>query len=662
MSYDKIQKNIKYLKLLSKQYPTIQSASTEIINLQAILGLPKGTEHFISDLHGEHEAFEHIMNNASGMIREKIDNLFEKTLSSTERRLLSTLIYYPEQKLEEIKSKTSNIEEWYRITLSRLIEVCRKVSSKYTRSKVRKALPIEFEYIIDELLHTNSEVKNKEEYYSKIISTIIEIGRADAFINALCKVIKRLVVDRLHIVGDIYDRGPRPDKIMDKLIEHHSVDIQWGNHDILWMGSAAGSAVCIATVLNNSMRYNNLDILENAYGINLRPLALFAGEVYKNSDCSLFEPRCEDKTKFNPKDIILISKMYKAMFIIQLKLESQVIKRHPEFHMEDRLLLDKINFKKGTVLIEGIEYKLKDCDFPTIDPNNPSALTKDEEYLMSELIASFKRSDKLQRHANFLFSSGSIYKCCNGNLLYHSSIPLDEEGDFLNIEIDGDVLSGKAYLDRAEAVVRIGYNGKEGSRAKAYGEDYMWFLWCGKDSPLFGRKRITTFERIFINEKETHVEPCNDYYKYIENSKTCRKILREFGLPGKYSHIINGHTPICLKKGEKPVKANGKLIVIDGGFCKAYQKKTGTAGYTLFYNSYGLRLVSHEPFESVADAIKNNRDIISTSVVSEFADKRITVADTDVGKDIAEKIEDLKMLLAAYRTGVVKETNIKTKT
>ena len=563
------QEELRYLKLLAQQYPTVQAASSEIINLQAILNLPKGTEHFISDVHGEYEAFLHILNSCSGVIKEKVDDLFAATISRSDRDELCTLIYYPEEKLEQLHQLLPDMDEWYRITLHRLIEICRWVSSKYTRSKVRKALPKDYAYIIDELLHTHYDEADKRDYYENIINTIIDLGQADRFIEAVSLVIKRMAVDHMHIVGDIFDRGPRADIIMDSLLEYHSVDIQWGNHDILWMGAAAGSPACIANVLNNSMQYSNLDVIENAYGINLRPLAVFAQETYHYSSC--FAPKnAKDEKKYGPKDLRLVSKMHKAILVIQFKLEGQIIKRHPEFQMEERLLLDKVDYQNGTVTIGEKTYPLKDFQFPTIDPKDPYTLTEEEESVVEQLISSFKGSEKLQRHTRFLYSEGGLYKCFNGNLLYHGCIPFQEDGSFMEFSFGGDRLCGKRLVDYAEEVARQGYYSRPGSPQKQYGEDFLWFLWCGKNSPLFGRLRMATFERMLIEDESTWVEPKNAYYTLTQHKETCEKILSEFGLGDKpYSHIINGHIPVRSRDGEDPVRADGKLIVIDGGFCKA---------------------------------------------------------------------------------------------
>ncbi len=622
----------RYLELLSQKYPTIQSACSEIINLNAILNLPKGTEHFISDIHGEDEAFCHILNNASGVIREKVDILFSKALSTKERTALCTLIYYPEQKLEELAKD----DEWYRITLYRLIEICRLCASKYTRSKVRKALPKDFEYIIDELLHTSSDDKDKQGYYEHIVSTIIEVGRADAFIIALAVVIKRLVVDRLHVVGDVFDRGPHADVILDKLMAHHAVDIQWGNHDALWMGAAAGSAACIACVLNISTRYSNIDFVETAYGINLRPLALFAQETYTD-------------------DTDLLDHMHKAIALIQFKLEGQIIARHPEYGMEDRLLLEKIDFSDMTVQIDGKKYALNDHDFPTLDPARPYDLTPEEAEVVAQLVYSFTQSEKLQRHAKFLFSQGSLYLTFNGNLLFHGCIPMTDDGKFYEFDLDGKKRSGKALMDYADALARQGYYAREGTAARQHGRDFLWYLWCGRRSPLFGRDKIATFERMFIDDENAWKEEKDPYYRYIEESEVCDRILAEFGLAGQYSHIVNGHVPVRAKEGELPVRGGGKAIVIDGGFCRAYQQETGIAGYTMFYNSYGIRLVSHEPFAGRSNAVRRNQDILSTHVVFDTAQSRITVGETDVGKRLRADIADLTALLDAYRDGTVKE-------
>ena len=652
---EQVMNNLRYLKMLSQQYPTIQAASTEIINLQAILNLPKGTEHFMSDLHGEYEAFRHILNNASGSIREKIDALYANTLPAYERAVLATLIYYPEQKLEEIKRTVPDMTEWYRITLNRMLEVCRLVGSKYTRSKVRKALPQEYGYIIDELLHTNYDALNKEKYYANIISTIIDIDRADDFVIALATTIKRLVVDHLHIVGDIFDRGPRADIVLDSLMEHHSVDIQWGNHDILWMGAAAGSRLCIANVLNNSITYNNLEVIETGYGISLRPLAIFAKECYSNVDTKCFLPKNPNEISYRRKDIELAAMMHKAIAVILFKLEGQAILRNPHFHMEERLLLDKIDYETGTVTVDGKSYKLRDCAFPTVDKEHPYDLTEEEQDLMEQLRFSFQRSEKLQRHIRFLYAKGGLYKCYNQNLLFHGCIPMNEDGSLMEFDTPEGSLSGKRFMDYCETWARRGYYAQWGTPERQFGKDYLWFLWCGKNSPLFGRLRITTFERLLIADKAAWNEPKNAYYTCLKTAADCRKLLSAFGLTSKYSHIINGHVPVRSKEGENPVKAEGKLIVIDGGFCRAYQPQTGIAGYTLIYNSHGMRITSHEPFAGVNNAIKNNTDILSTTNIFETADSRIKVGQTDAGQETQQTIDDLKLLLSAYSLGIISE-------
>ena len=645
---------LRYLKSLSKQYPNIASASTEIINLQAILNLPKGTEHFMTDVHGEYEQFNHVLKNGSGSVRRKIDEEFGNTLSSKDKKSLATLIYYPKEKLEIVMQEEENIEDWYKITLYRLVQITKHVSSKYTRSKVRKALPKDFAYIIEELITEKAEVQDKEGYYNEIVHTIIRIGRAPDFIVALSKLIQRLVIDHLHIVGDIYDRGPGPHIILHTLRHYHSVDVQWGNHDIVWMGAAAGSLACIANVVRMSARYGNLDTLEEGYGINLIPLATFALEQYKNTSEAF---AIKYNTDYNTKDLGMDMKMHKAMAVIQFKLEGQIIKRRPEFMMEDRLLLDKINFEKGTVMVEGREYKMRDMDFPTIDPANPYELTPEETEVMERLRQAFTRCDKLQKDVRFLFSKGGLYKVYNSNLLYHGCVPLDEEGNFLKVNVFGKEYSGKALYDILDTYARRGCYASRESGDKAKGEDIVWYIWTGPNSPVFGKDKMTTFERYFIEDKETHVETKNAYYRLYDNEEIVDKILREFGLDATKSHIVNGHVPVERKKGESPIKCNGKLLVIDGGFSKAYQHKTGIAGYTLVANSYGMRLVSHEPFESTEAAIRKESDIFSDSIVVETALRRQCVADTDIGVELKESIHQLEELLDAYREGVLVEKN-----
>ena len=646
---------IRYLKLLRKQYRTIQEASAEVAHLRAVLRLPKGTEHFLSDLHGEHAAFLHILHNASGVIKRKINDLYGDILSSHERDMLSTLIYYPDEKLALLKKQGIVNAEWYRLTIYRLLEVCRMCSVKYTRKRVRDAMPRGMGALMEEMLLSDN-TPDKEGYYREVMQSILETGQSDAMIIALSGVIQALAIDRLHIIGDIFDRGPRADIILDSLMEHHCVDIQWGNHDVLWMGAATGSRTCIAAVLNNSITYNNLEVIETGYGISLRPLALFANEVYRDSDTSCFQTKTlGDAIAYNAKDIELGARMHKAIAIILFKLEGQIIRRNPEFGMDDRLLLDRIDYKRGTIQIDGSEYQLVHTDFPTVDPAAPYMLSKEEERLMEQLRDAFLHSEKLQKHARFLYSKGGLYKCYNGNLLFHGCIPMEADGSFMSFSIGGAPVSGRAFLDRADLLARQGYYAREGTPEKQFGKDFLWFLWCGRNSPLFGRDHIATFERCLIADHAAWAEPKNAYYAYYNDADVCVRILREFGLEGPHCHIINGHVPVKTKEGENPVKAGGRLIVIDGGFCRAYQPTTGIAGYTLIYNSWGIRLASHEPFDGRLDAIRNNRDIVSTSVVFERMQSRIKIGETDIGAQLSRNIEDLKWLLLAYKTGEIKE-------
>lgn len=650
--------DIKYLTELAKSYPTKSAVLTEIINLNAILNLPKGTEHFMSDLHGEHEAFSHIRRNASGVVRRKVDALFERSLTKKERSELATLIYYPEEKLEAMAREGETSDDWYNVTLVRLLEVCRFVSSKYTRSKVRKHLAKTaqgYDYIIDELLNNDYDAINKGQYYTNILAAILNIDAAADFIIALCSAIKSMVIDHLHIVGDIFDRGPRADLIIDELMKEASIDIQWGNHDVLWMGAAAGSRVCIATVLNNSITYKNLDVVEIGYGISLRPLTLFANEVYGACDVSNYMPKGDSNgDKYLRDDDILVARMHKAISIIQFKLEGQAILRNPDFNMEHRLLLDKINWDAGTVLADGKEYPLKDMDFPTIDRQNPYLLTPEEAEVMRYLKNAFMRSEKLQAHARFLYEKGEIYTIFNKNLLFHGCIPIEDDGSFMKFSL-AQGKSGKAFMDFCDKAARQGYFAKEGSIARSYGKDFLWFLWCGKDSPLCARKKIATFERLLIEDKSAWEEPKNAYYRSWNDENIVQKILEEFGLGGERSHIVNGHIPVQKKKGETPLKASGKLILIDGGFCRAYQASTGIAGYTLIYNADGMRISAHEPFRGIDDAISNNIDILSDTVIFEHSADKIRVKDTDTGKRLAEKIGDLMKLLEGYESGIIKE-------
>ncbi|WP_304509011.1 fructose-1,6-bisphosphatase [Anaerotignum sp.] len=647
------QEEMKYIKLLSNQYKNINSAATEVMNLKAILNLPKGTEHFVSDIHGEAESFSHVLRNASGVIKNHISAIFGASLLESEKKALATLIYYPEKKLEMMMEQEEDLNDWYKITLHRLVRICKVVSSKYTRSKVRKALPKEFSYIIEELLHEDSVSRDKEMYYNEIIRTIIDLDQADRFIIALANLIQRLAIDQLHVIGDIYDRGPNAATIMDILAQYHSVDIQWGNHDIAWMGAAAGCQSLICNVLRIQTRYANLDTIEEDYGINLIPLATFAMENYANDPCTQFAPKGTEE--LNDKDFNMIAKMHKAISVLQWKMEAQIIKRHPEFKMDNRLLLDKINFEKGTIKIEGKEYQMNDTNFPTIDPKDPYKLTPEEQFVMDKVKSSFVNSQKLQEHIRVLYSKGSMYTIFNSNLLFHGGIPMNEDGTIKTVTFRGKKYFGKEYLDEVERSVREGYFSKPHSANKRECMDIIWYLWCGEDSPLFGKKKMTTFERYFIDDKTTHKEVSNPYYSLRNEESVCKMVLSAFGLDPDTSHIINGHVPVKVSKGESPIKANGRLFVIDGGFAKAYQKVTGIAGYTLIYNSHGLVLVSHEPFVSTEVAIAEEKDILSSTVALQYTQDRIRVRDTDIGKKLLESIEELEKLLYAYKNGLIKE-------
>lgn len=619
---------MKFLRLLSEKYPTRQQVCTEIINLQAILNLPKGTEHFMSDLHGEYEAFFHILNNSAGVIREKVDMAFEEVLTARERSSLCTLIYYPQEKLRRIREEGRNTEEWYRFVLQKLIDLAKLLSSKYTRSKVRKAMPSEYSYILDELLHAQPDEDNNQlVYHSKIIDTLLRLEEGDDFIIALSSLIKRLAVDHLHIVGDIFDRGERPDAILNMLMDHHSLDIEWGNHDILWMGAACGSQACIAAVVRNCLSYNNISVLEQGYGISLRPLVLFAEKMYDEED-----PNKAAK---------------KAISIILFKLEGQIIRRNPEYQMEDRLLLDKVDYENACIELDGKSYPLKEKRFPTVDRDDPYKLSQAEREIMDELEKLFLESEQLQRHVEFLYSHGSMYQVFNGNLLFHGCVPLDEDGALKAIHLEGRIYQGRSYMDYADMAARRAFFNEDPPQRYL---DFMWYLWCGSNSPLSGRV-VKTFERTFIEDKSTWEEPKNPYYEYQSSEPVCRMLLREFGLYSENSHIINGHTPVHVNQGENPLKAHGRLIVIDGGFCKAYQKTTGIAGYTLIFNSHGMRLKSHQPFSGMEAALEENMDIDSESQQVVTFPKRVMVADTDTGERVKEQIADLEDLLTAYREG-----------
>ena len=648
---------LRYLKMLARMYPTVHAAGTEIINLQAILNLPKGCEHFISDVHGEHEAFLHILNSCSGVIRDRLDELFSDSVPRRELDRLATLIYYPEEKLEQIRTQVYDFDEWCRITLHRLIALCRLLSGRYSRSKVRKALPADFAYVLEELLYTHGEEIDKRDYFENIISTIIDIGQAPDFIAAVCGLIKWAAVDHLHLVGDIFDRGPRADIIMDSLLRHHSVDIQWGNHDILWMGAASGSRTLVATVLANSIHYNNLEVVETGYAISLRPLALFANTAYKKSDVSCFAVKLVGKSAegASERDKLLSAKMHKAITVILFKLEGQKILRHPEYGMEDRLLLDKIDYKNKCITIGDKTWDLADTDFPTVDPADPYALTEEEEEVINQLTASFQHSEKLQEHIRFLYSRGSLYKIHNGNLLFHGCIPMTESGELMSFRLDGKERRGKDFLDYADTAARQAYYYKPGTPEKQLGMDFLWFLWAGRNSPIFGRDRMTTFERRLIKDEASWTEPKNAYYTLYQNPKICDFILKEFGLSGPHCHIINGHVPVKTRKGESPIKGGGKLIVIDGGFCKAYQPTSGIAGYTLIYDSHDFRIAAHQPFAGRDAAIRDDSGISSTTDIFERLEHRLHVRDTDTGRELQSRIDDLRLLLDAYHDGAVAE-------
>ncbi|MBR3769840.1 MAG: fructose-1,6-bisphosphatase [Lachnospiraceae bacterium] len=647
---------LNFLRSLSNQYPTIASASTEIINLQSILNLPKGTEHFMTDIHGESEQFNHVVKNGSGSIRRKINEEFGNTMSEKDKKTLATLIYYPKEKLDIVLQEEDNIEDWYKITLHRLVQITKRVASKYTRSKVRKALPDDFAYIIEELITEKAELLDKEAYYNEIIHTIIRLDRAQEFIIALSNLIQRLVIDHLHIVGDIYDRGPGPHIVMDTLSHYHSIDVQWGNHDVVWMGAASGHAACICNVIRMAARYGNLATLEEGYGINLIPLATFALTTYADTNCDVFAVDYDND--YNTKDLALDTRMHKAISMIQFKLEGQIVKRWPCFEMDDRLLLDKIDYEKGTICINGKDYPMKDMDFPTVDPANPYELSKEEEEVVARLQKAFVSCEKLQKHVRFLFSKGGLYKAYNSNLLYHGCVPMDENGEFMKVSLFGEEYSGKALYDVLEHYARRGYYSKHHPEEKKKGQDVIWYIWNGPKSPVFGKDKMTTFERYFIDAQETHKEVKNSYYNFVDDENIINKILEEFGLDTKDAHIVNGHVPVEAKKGETPIKCGGKLFIIDGGFSKAYQGKTGIAGYTLVSNSYGMRLVAHEPFESAEAAIRNESDIFSDSVIVETMRDRKRVADTDIGNEIKERIYALESLLRAYRDGIIIEKGV----
>lgn len=643
------------MELLSQNFPTVSAASTEIINLEAILNLPKGTEHFIADIHGEHEAFDHIVRNASGNIRRKVNEIYGNTMRDEEIRRLCTLIYYPERKLEEIKETEEEMDDFYNVTLHRLVKVCRSVSSKYTRSKVRKTLPKEFAYIIEELLHEEHDDHNKQAYYSRIIETIISTGQADAFIVAISKVIQRLSIDWLHILGDVYDRGPGAHIIMDRLMTYERFDMQWGNHDALWIGAAAGNECCIANVLRISLRYGNMATLDDGYGINLVPLATFAMETYGDDECSRFLPKLPEDCDIDDKTRMLMARMHKAISIIQFKLESALIDKRPEWEMDERKLLHKMNIPNATIEIDGVTHPLLDNNFPTIDPADPYRLTPEEESLVAKLRHSFLVSDKLRRHVDLMLSHGCLYTIINSNLLFHASVPLNPDGTLKEVDLEGAKYSGRELLHRVGMTMRAAFNEDTPANRKDFATDYFWYLWCGPCSPLFDKARMTTFERYFIADKETYKEEKGAYYTLRDDPKVCGMILDAFGVEGEHRHIINGHVPVKVGKGECPVRADGMLLVIDGGFAKSYHHTTGIAGYTLVYHSRGLQLVQHEPFSSTEEAISSAADILGTTQIVELANHRQRVRDTDKGNELQIQIDELTRLLYAYRHGIVKE-------
>lgn len=646
----------RFLSLLAHDFPTISSVTTEIINLEAILNLPKPTEHFLADLHGEHEAFEHVLRNASGNIKRKVNDLFGNTLRSQELKDLCTLIYYPEEKLELVRTQEEHLEDYYQTTLNRLVAVCRNVSSKYTRSKVRKSLPEEFAYIIEELLHETSDGHNKQDYFNRIIATIIETGRAENFICALCYLIQRLAIDQLHILGDVFDRGPGAHLILEKLCSYHRIDIQWGNHDILWMGAAAGNLACIASVLRVSLRYGNTRTLEDGYGINMVRLATFAMETYGEDSCEAFLPKFEGTdNRPSERQQRLIAQMHKAISIIQFKLEGQLYGRNPWWNMDDRGLLQHLDLERGVVSLYGKEYPLKDTLFPTLDSAHPFELTAEEKEVMKQLRHSFLINERFQKHINCMLTRGSMYGVFNSNLLFHASMPLNEDGTLKEVNICGQMLKGRELMDRIEQMVRTAFDSQAEAMERQQAIDFFWYLWCGPNSPLFDKARMTTFERYFIADKDTHKEAKGHYYTLRVQEAVCDAIFDEFEVKGEHRHIINGHVPVHVSQGETPIKAGGRLMVIDGGFSKAYHSTTGIAGYTLVYHSRGFQLVQHEPFESMKKAIEEGTDIRSTIQIVEMMGRREMVADTDKGRELKAQIVDLKKLLLAYRKGVIKE-------
>ncbi|MBO7230824.1 MAG: fructose-1,6-bisphosphatase [Bacteroidaceae bacterium] len=656
VTIEEVKEDLRYLRLLARDFPTVSSVTTEIINLEAILHLPKPTEHFLADLHGEHEAFQHILRNASGNIKRKVNELFGNTISEEEKKDLCTLIYYPEEKLKLVRLSGVDLNEYYTNSLNRLIVVCRNVSSKYTRSKVRKSLPEEYAYIIEELMHEANDYQNKQAYFTVIIETIIGTGRADHFVTALCYLIQRLVIDRLHILGDIFDRGPGAHHIMDALCEYHHLDITWGNHDVLWMGAAAGNTCCIASVLRLSLRDANMTTLEDGYAINMVPLATFAMEQYADDPCEIYQPRVdEERTNFNEKDVRLIAQMHKAISVIEFKLSGQIAMQHPEWNMMDRCIMEGINKDKGVVVIDGKEYELKDKLWPTFDPANPYALTPEEQDVVDRLRHSFMRSERLQAHVNCLLMRGGMYMIYNSNLMFHAAVPINEDGSMREVVFDGVPVKGKELLKKVERMARTAFDNDVDVEVRNKYADFFWYLWCGPESPLFGKAKMATFERYLLDDKEVQKEPKGWYYILRDNADVCDRILDEFGVKGDHRHIINGHVPVRVFKGETPIKADGRLMVIDGGFSKIYHNRTGIAGYTLVYHSRGFELVQLTPFTSTEEAILNGTDIDGTINIVEKVGEREKVRDTDIGRGIMVKVADLQRLLYAYRKGIIKE-------
>lgn len=653
---NEIEKDIRYIQLLARSFPTVASASTEIINLQAILNLPKGTEHFLADLHGEYKAFQHVLKNASGNIKRKVNEIFGNELRESEKRELCALIYYPEEKLELVKDSEPELNDWYHITIHQLVRVCRDVSSKYTRSKVRKSLPDDFSYIIQELLHERSDDVDKAAYVSVIIDTIVSTGRADDFIITISYVIQRLAIDLLHILGDVYDRGPGAHIIMDTLSKYHNWDIQWGNHDILWMGACAGNDACICNVIRMSLRYANLITLEEGYGINLVPLATFAMEHYKDDPCEEFMPKTSGGSDIDDKTRRLTALMHKAISVMQFKVEAALIKRHPEWQMQDRILLNCVDYANAMCRINGVDYPMKSCCFPTIDPNDPCKLTDDERTLMDRLRYSFTINEKLHRHIRMLLTHGSLYTIINDNLLFHASVPLNDDGSLKEVELSPEKFyKGRELMDRTDQLLRSAFQAGTDKAEKAFAVDYFLYMWCGRDSVLFDKSKMATFERYFLTDKALHKELKGNYFELREKEEVCDFIMDSFGVTGSNRHIINGHVPIHAASGENPIKANGKLMVIDGGFSQAYHAETGIAGYTLVYHSRGFQLVQHEPFTSTEDAILRGSDIKSTTQIVEMSAHRMLVADTDIGRELKKQIAELEKLLYAYRHGYIKE-------